>query len=75
MAEITISIRDNGPYLVRGGATVIDAAGNAFETQDVIALCRCGHSPKKPFCDGTHKSLGFQSQPRAVVPDEEEEPG
>ena len=65
MADINISIRDNGPYLVRGGATVKDADGNEYEAQDVIALCRCGHSATKPFCDASHKREGFESTPRA----------
>ncbi|MGD9932152.1 MAG: CDGSH iron-sulfur domain-containing protein [Dehalococcoidia bacterium] len=65
MADLNIEIRDNGPYLIRGGVTVKDADGNTFETQDVVALCRCGHSGKKPFCDGTHRGEGFESAPRA----------
>lgn len=66
MADLDIEIRDNGPYLIRGGVNVKDADGNAFETQDVVALCRCGHSGKKPFCDGTHRGAGFESAPRAT---------
>lgn len=62
MTEITI--RDNGPLLVKG-AIVMDAEGNAFEQQEIVALCRCGQSNKKPFCDGTHRTVGFQSAPRA----------
>jgi CDGSH-type Zn-finger protein len=65
MSDITITVRDNGPYLVRGGVTVTDAAGNTYESQDVVALCRCGHSANKPFCDGTHKAQDFKSEPRA----------
>lgn len=65
MADITITVRDNGPLLVRGGATVTDAEGKTYEIQDVIALCRCGHSGKKPFCDGAHKTNNFESTPRA----------
>lgn len=67
MADVQIEIRDNGPYLVRGTAIVKDATGNTFEVQDVFALCRCGQSNKKPFCDGTHKSCGFESSPRALA--------
>ena len=65
MADITISVRDNGPLLVKGGVTVTDADGNAYEVKDVVALCRCGHSSNKPFCDGTHNAQSFQSAPRA----------
>ena len=65
MLEITISIRDNGPLIVRGGAIITDAAGNQYEVQDDIALCRCGHSATKPFCDKAHRTAGFESAPRA----------
>jgi len=61
MADITIQVRDNGPYLIRGGAVVNDADGNTYEIKDVIALCRCGLSNTKPFCDATHKAAGFES--------------
>lgn len=64
MADVTIQVRDNGPYLIRGGAMITDADGNTFETQEVIALCRCGHSTNKPFCDAAHKSNNFESCPR-----------
>lgn len=64
MAE-SITVRDNGPYLVQGGLTVLDGAGNALETQDVVALCRCGHSANKPFCDGGHSRAGFESEVRS----------
>ena len=65
MADISISIRDNGPILIKGGAAVADADGKAWEAKDVIALCRCGQSSNKPVCDGTHNSCGFESKPRA----------
>lgn len=67
MAEqVTVSLRANGPYLVRGPITLLDPDGNPFTlTQESIALCRCGHSAKKPFCDGTHREVGFQSVPKA----------
>ena len=62
MAEV--SVRDNGPLLVKGDFVVMDGAGNAYEKKDMMALCRCGSSANKPFCDGTHKTA-FQSEPRA----------
>ncbi|GAB4327955.1 MAG: CDGSH iron-sulfur domain-containing protein [Dehalococcoidia bacterium] len=65
MADVTIKVNDNGPYVVRGGATITDAEGNAFDVKDAVALCRCGHSSNKPFCDGTHNKVGFESAPRA----------
>ncbi len=65
MADISIKIQDNGPILIRGGAAVADADGKAWEAKDVIALCRCGQSSNKPFCDGSHNTSGFKSAPRA----------
>ena len=67
MADVSIRIRDNGPYLVTGSVTITDAEGRAFELKDTVALCRCGHSNMKPFCDGTHRAEDFQSAPRAIV--------
>jgi CDGSH-type Zn-finger protein len=52
----------DGPYLVRGTFDLIDADGEVIETRrKTIALCRCGASRTKPFCDGTHKLIGFQT--------------
>ena len=66
MAEVTITPRDNGPYLVAGPIKLVDATGAEFTVkEEVIALGRCGHSDHKPFCDGTHRKVGFKSEPRA----------
>jgi len=69
MAEVRVSVRDNGPYIVRGSVQVSDSSGKAWEVQETIALCRCGQSSNKPFCDGTHNTAGFESAPRAGTPD------
>lgn len=54
--------RENGPYLIEGTAVYMDAEGNEQKTQGTtIALCRCGHSGNKPFCDGTHRKIGFEA--------------
>lgn len=59
---ITIQPAQNGPYLVKGATTVVrNADGKAFEAKGSCALCRCGGSRNKPFCDGTHASNGFKS--------------
>jgi CDGSH-type Zn-finger protein len=51
----------NGPYLVRGPFTLEDQDGNEIEVgRRVVALCRCGRSQTRPFCDGTHKLVGFE---------------
>jgi CDGSH-type Zn-finger protein len=54
--------KPNGPYLVKGPAK-ITVDGSKTETVDrpVIALCRCGGSKNKPFCDGTHSKAGFEA--------------
>jgi len=51
--------RVSGPLWVRGGIRVIAADGAAYELRNRVALCRCGASANKPFCDGTHVSAGF----------------
>lgn len=68
MDEVTIKVRHNGPYLVRGPVRLFDADGNDYVVEgDDIALCRCGGSTKKPFCDGTHSKIAFQAAERAVA--------
>lgn len=72
MAEVTIRTRLNGPFLVEGPVTIVDAAGNRFPIspdKPAIALCRCGQSKNKPFCDGSHKGCGFIAEESAPVAD------
>jgi 3-phenylpropionate/trans-cinnamate dioxygenase ferredoxin subunit len=63
MADVSIRPKPNGPYLVEGSVDIYDTAGNKIPTEDrpKIALCRCGASSNKPFCDGTHSKIGFQA--------------
>ncbi len=71
MSQVTIRLRDHGPLVVEGPVTVVDAEGHAFasdSTKPAIALCRCGHSSRKPFCDGSHRAHNFQSAERALRP-------
>jgi len=59
----------DGPYLLRGDFELIDQDGNPIEThRTTIALCRCGRSQTRPFCDGTHKLMGFQAESAAERP-------
>jgi len=58
----TIECSQNGPYLVRNLQNLRNSKGESIPTKPVIALCRCGGSAKKPFCDGTHSKLGFSSR-------------
>lgn len=56
----------NGPYLVRGEFEILDQDGNEIRrSREVVALCRCGRSRMKPFCDGTHKAVGFEADSAA----------
>ena len=63
-----IKVRMNGPYLVEGDdVTLVDWNGNAYAIpKRPFALCRCGGSTNKPFCDGTHSKIGFQGAEAAV---------
>ena len=63
MADVTIKSNQNGPFLVTGAVTLTDHEGNAFDLggKETIALCRCGASKNRPFCDGSHKQCGFES--------------
>jgi len=63
--DVTLTPTDNGPYLVQGSITLLDAEGNQYQVSDTIALCRCGHSNTKPFCDGTHEKTNFAAVNRA----------
>ena len=62
---ITIKIKDNGPYIVDGEFRLTDMQGNEIPVRKA-ALCRCGGSTTKPFCDGTHSKIGFQGAIAAV---------
>jgi CDGSH-type Zn-finger protein len=65
---LTIRLRRNGPYVVEGDdVTVVDWNGAEYAVgRRPIALCRCGASTTKPFCDGTHSRIGFQAAEDAV---------
>ena len=71
MSNVTIRLRDNGPLVVEGPFTLVDAAGTTFTIpadKPAVALCRCGQSANKPFCDGSHKGCNFQAANRAPLP-------
>jgi CDGSH-type Zn-finger protein len=68
MAEVKIRMRPNGPFLVEGPVQLVDSSGNAFPLnadKPMIALCRCGASENRPFCDGSHTRCGFESDEQA----------
>ena len=64
MSDTKITVRNNGPLLVSGPILLEDALGLPFGLagRATIALCRCGASENKPFCDGAHNRAGFKSE-------------
>ena len=58
--EPSIAVIRDGPLWVRGGIPVESADGTTYEVRNRVTLCRCGRSSNKPFCDGTHKVVGFR---------------
>jgi CDGSH-type Zn-finger protein len=67
MTQVTIKARKNGPYKVVGPVRITDSEGKEFVVPqgNAIVLCRCGHSLSKPFCDSSHKRVGFVSDDSA----------
>ena len=72
---ITIRLRRNGPYVIESDEVkAVDWNGVEYPvSRRPIALCRCGASSTKPFCDGTHSRTGFQAA-EAAVPGSEDKP-
>jgi 3-phenylpropionate/trans-cinnamate dioxygenase ferredoxin subunit len=77
MSDVTVLCRNNGPYWIIGDFKLVDADGNPIEIPEAkrkttpeglprVALCRCGGSVIKPFCDGTHSRIGFIGAAEAV---------
>jgi CDGSH-type Zn-finger protein len=67
VADTKITVNNNGSLKVEGDFVIHDAEGNAFDLsgRKIISFCRCGHSENKPFCDGSHRRVGFQSEIKA----------
>jgi CDGSH-type Zn-finger protein len=63
--KVIVKVNDNGSIRITGDAELVDAEGNIYTTKQTFSLCRCGASNNKPFCDGTHRSIKFDSAPRA----------
>ena len=72
----TITPKPNGPLIVDGPVRIVTPEGRELPVPplkdgtpaQVVKLCRCGHSATKPFCDGTHKRVGFRDAPEAGPP-------
>ena len=68
MADTKLTVNNHGSLRITGEFTIYDARGQAFDLggRTARSLCRCGHSDRKPFCDGRHRRVGFQSEVKAV---------
>jgi CDGSH-type Zn-finger protein len=79
VSQVKIIIRKNGPFRVEapeGAIEMVDADGNKYDLSGKtnFALCRCGGSVNKPFCDGTHSKIGFQAAEAAVRAEDQQTP-
>ena len=67
MSDVKITTLANGPLIVEGAVQLVDSKGqpvpNPFPQKPRLALCRCGASASKPFCDGSHTKCGFKTEP------------
>jgi CDGSH-type Zn-finger protein len=73
MSDVRIRLRPSGPLVIEGPFTLVDEHGNPFPLptdKPLVALCRCGHSARRPFCDGSHKTCGFLATETAPSPTE-----
>jgi CDGSH-type Zn-finger protein len=73
MAQVTITVRKNGPLRIddpNGVIEMVDADGNKYDLtgKTAFSLCRCGASANRPFCDGSHK-IALQAPDAAIKPD------
>jgi CDGSH-type Zn-finger protein len=70
MSDPKITPRKDGPLRVEGeNITIVDEAGNRYDLagRTVVSLCRCGQSQNKPFCDSSHKRIGFTAESAAFA--------
>ena len=79
MAIVKVSVKKNGSLRVEapeGSIEIVDSEGRAYDLtgKTAFSLCRCGGSAKRPFCDGSHKHNGFQSEECAPVQEATSEP-
>lgn len=61
--KVIVQVNSNGSLRITGEVIIKDGAGNEYDLsgRTIVSLCRCGHSNNKPFCDGSHKTCGFES--------------
>ena len=60
--QTVIQVKKNGPYVVTNVWKLTNSKGESLRTEEVMLLCRCGHSTTKPFCSGAHKEFGFTDE-------------
>ncbi len=73
-SKVKVTCIENGPYIFEGLQSLSNAKGEEIEVKATAALCRCGDSSNKPFCDGTHGRVGFTSEKLAGrTPDKRED--
>lgn len=66
---VTVTACANGPLILRGDVDLVDEHGDPIDPhRRTMALCRCGASAIRPFCDGSHKAIGFRTEPPARTP-------
>jgi CDGSH-type Zn-finger protein len=67
MPDTKITVNNDGSIKIEGDFEIFDPQGNKFGLagRTIISLCRCGQSANKPFCDGSHKRVGFQDKVEA----------
>ena len=59
--DITVEVAKDGPLIIKGDTTVVLPDGSSEKRPKLVALCRCGASDNKPYCDGSHKKMGFRA--------------
>jgi hypothetical protein len=60
--SVTVQERPNGPLFLRGRVQIVSEDRRVVREDTRVALCRCGNSGNKPFCDGTHRKVGFRTR-------------
>ena len=60
-AVVIITPTNKGPNIIKGRIRIQTPSGKILKTNEITALCRCGHSNDKPFCDGSHARVGFSA--------------